>query len=226
MVIGILIALSINNANDERKDGIELKNYLLKISNDVNRDIKQIEILKIRRDTVRSKAIHAINRLINMDYSDMEVIVNGGAVFREFYFIPNKSGFEAIKTSPYLGKINNTKLDSLLTDYYAMVDYIQDREQGVNEFIETMEAEFVSSTDRFPNHTIRMVDKFPGLLEVDTSDVNWKNKLYDEMTPVIENYSFRAALVRAVGYVDYTRQYEELVKTGKILVDEITMITQ
>jgi hypothetical protein len=71
-----------------------------------------------------------------------------------------------------------------------------------------------------------MVDKFPGLLEVDTSDVNWKNKLYDEMTPVIENYSFRAALVRAVGYVDYTRQYEELVKTGKILVDEITMITQ
>ena len=103
VVIGILIAIAINNANDDRKEENELKNYLTKISNDVTRDIGQIKSLKIRRDNVRSKAILAYDELIKIKSNQIDVLRDGYSVFYEFYFIPNKSGFEAIKGFAFLG---------------------------------------------------------------------------------------------------------------------------
>ena len=149
--------------------------------------------------------------------------MKGLIVFQEFYFIPNKSGFDAIKTSPYLGKMNNTRLDSLLTDYYAMVDNIENRESGYNEFIEVMEAELYKNTDRLPFLTIRLVNMYPGLLDIDTSDVNWENNLFDEIIPILENNSFKAAIGRVVGDNTYNGRYTELVEAGKNLLDEITI---
>ena len=221
VVIGILTAISINNANDERKERIELNNYLLKISNDVNRDIEQLEYLKIRHDTVRAIAVQAYNLLIKKDYRKIDVIRKGNIVFREFYFIPNKSGFDAIKTSPYLGKLNNTKLDSLLTDYYAIVDNIENRERGYNQFLEVMEADLMSSIDRLPNLTINIVKSYPGLLNIDTSDVNWEDNMLDEILPFIENNSYKAAIGRVVGDSAYIILYTKSVEAGKNLVDEI-----
>jgi uncharacterized membrane protein YgaE (UPF0421/DUF939 family) len=89
VMIGILMALSINNANDDRKERKELNDYLQKISNDVNRDMEQVASLKIRRDNIRSKAIAAFNLLLKREYSNIEVIKDGGDCFFEFYFIPN-----------------------------------------------------------------------------------------------------------------------------------------
>lgn len=150
VVIGILIALSINNANDARKERKELNNYLLKISNDVTRDMEQIAALKIRRDNVRAKAIQSFKLLLINDLNNIELNRVGEICFIEFYFIPNRSGFEGIKTSTYLGEINNSKLDSLLTGYYAAVDLIENREKGYNTFIEEMEADLNKNVDIIP----------------------------------------------------------------------------
>jgi len=209
VVIGILIALYINNRNEEYKETLELNNYLLKISNDVQRDIKQIKSLKIRRDTVRFKAIRAYERLIAKNYKEEAKIREGYAVFYEFYFIPNKSGFDAIKTSSYLGKINNTRLDSLLNEI------------GFNGFIERMEADMKSKIDILPHQTINIKNFHPNLEEVFSSNTVLEGDIPTQLIPMFKNNSFRAAIGRVVSDATYTKEYETIIETGTYLIDEI-----
>jgi hypothetical protein len=221
VVIGILIALSINNANDARKERRELNNYLLKISNDVNRDLKQIAALKIRRDNVRAKAIQSFKLLLINDLSKIELIREGEICFIEFYFIPNRSGFEGIKTSTYLGEINNSKLDSLLTGYYAAVDLIENREKGYNTFIEEMEADLNKSVDIIPITNKETAQWGIGLSDIDTTDTNWKNRLEEAIIVNCTHNAFKAAISRTARDFNYETRYANLIDLGKNLVNEI-----
>ena len=51
VVIGILIALSINNWNTKRQQQIELKGYLEKIASNMEQDITLAEEYAIKRDS-------------------------------------------------------------------------------------------------------------------------------------------------------------------------------
>ena len=221
VVIGILIALSINNANDARKERRELNNYLLKISNDVTRDMEQIADLKIRRDNVREKAIQSLKLLLKNDLSNIELISEGEICFIEFYFIPNKSGFEGIKTSTYLGEINNSKLDSLLTGYYAAVDLIENREKGYNTFIEEMEAELNKSVDIIPNTKKKLAQWDLEFSGIDTTDTNWKNRLEEAIIVNFTHNAFKAAISRTARDFTYETRYANLIDLGKNLEVEI-----
>ena len=119
VVIGILIALQINNANMERQHNKELNSYILKISDNIKDDLIQLEEKQIRRDTLRARADKAAKLLIRNDYSDIRTLIRAGNCFGEFYFIPNTSGFEALKSSQFLGDIKDKQIDSLITDYYS-----------------------------------------------------------------------------------------------------------
>lgn len=43
LIIGILIAVSINNWNEARKDKIELRKILIAVSEDLKNDIKEVD---------------------------------------------------------------------------------------------------------------------------------------------------------------------------------------
>lgn len=223
VVIGILIALYINNRNEEYKETQELNEYLLKISNDVKQDIKQIKSLKTRRDNVRSKAINAYKHLLIQNYKEGKDIREGYSVFYEFYFIPNKSGFEAIKTSSYLGKINNTKLDSLLNQYHAYVDNTVNREIGFNAFIERMEATMKSEINILPFQTINIKNFHPSLVDEFHLRRELEADLTSKLIPMFENNSFKAAIGRVVSDATYLKEYEILIETGAHLIDEIEL---
>lgn len=212
VVIGILIALQINNWNEHRKEGKELKEYLYKISNNVKQDIKQVEGLKIRRDTVRERAIRSAKELMRKNFSNIEDILGGHRVFYEFYFIPDKSGFEALKNSQFLGKINNTKVDSLLTLYYNQVEKIHKAEVSYNVFIENMEAQLSINEDRTPFFVLR--EKTRNGEEVNINE-------YYDILPYIQDNAFKSAVFRTLGERTYIGSYPSLIKIGTALIEEI-----
>lgn len=223
VVIGILIALWISNKNEEHKETQELNNYLLKISNDVQRDIQQVESLKNRRDKVRLDALNTYKHLIVRDYKEEEEIREGYSVFYEFYFIPNKSGFEAIKSSSYLGKINNTRLDSLLNQYHAYVDNTVNRENGFNGFIERMEATMKSEINILPHQSILNAKFHPNLLQEDSTSTELVSDIPTRLIPMFENNSFRAAIGRVVSDATYEKDYQTIMETGTHLIHEIQL---
>lgn len=62
VVVGILIAVSINNWNEKRKQDIELDNILLNVKEDLNSDIQKIEEtleLFITEDTIFEKVLNS-----------------------------------------------------------------------------------------------------------------------------------------------------------------------
>ena len=125
-----------------------------------------------------------------------------------------------------MGKINNTKLDSLLISYYAAVDNVVNREQGFNTFIEKMEADMKSSINILPNQTIDILEFHPDLLKNNTTNVKMRDGMPNELMPMFKNNSFRAAIGRVVGDATYKNLYSELINKGNDLVDEIRIKTK
>ena len=213
VVIGILIAFQLNNWNEKRKEDAELKEYLFKISQNVTQDIEQIGSLKIRRDTVRAQAIRSSVALMERDFSNLKELIKGQSVFQEFYFIPNKSGFEALKNSPFLGKINNTKVDSLLTHYYSLVDKTYQNEFSYNNFVENMEAQLSTQVDMIPKEIV-LIKSYNGE-QISAQE-------YQDLLPFVQNNAFKMAVFRTMEDQTYLRNYKNLVETGKALTSEIS----
>lgn len=214
VVFGILIALQINNWNEKKKETKELQNYLIKIADNIQQDIIQVESLKIRRDSVRSKATKSSKALLKNDFANIRDILQGQRAFYEFYFIPNKSGFEALKNSSYLGKINNTKIDSLLSLYYARVDKTYNDELSYNVFIENMEVQLSTSVDRTPLSIL-----FDKITNGNVGDINEMK----DLLPYIQHNAFKSAVFRTVGERTYLGNYPKILEIGNELIKEINL---
>ncbi len=144
VVIGILIALQVDNWNTEKMERRDLEGYLNNIANNVTSDLEQLNELLIYR-TVSRKGSRRFMQLIAEDplpaneiLSFFEEYGNHLAIY-EVYFNPDKSGFDALKNSGYLGKLHGTDFEKELYRYYAIATQIQQQETSVNTFIEEME---------------------------------------------------------------------------------------
>ncbi|PQJ78646.1 DUF6090 family protein [Polaribacter porphyrae] len=147
VVIGILIALQINNWNENTKEKIALNGYLKNISKNLKSDIKKLTELKTFRDSTKLGAslFMKIADQEKINATDLGIYLDkylfSYNAFFDVYFKADKSGFESLKNSGYLGKLQGTSLESQLFDYYNLIETIEDEEKSYNNFIEEMEYE-------------------------------------------------------------------------------------
>lgn len=141
VVIGILIALQINNWNTQKSQNNELHGYLNNIAKNVTSDMEQLKgISEFRKVTIReSQKFLKIIRQEAVKFEDLTSLFSDTFVFNDRYFHSNTSGFEALKNSGYLGKIQGTELETKLYDYYLLTEQITEQEKSLNDFIESME---------------------------------------------------------------------------------------
>lgn len=219
VVIGILIALQINNWNEERKDRIELENYLIKIADNIDQDIRTLTKLQIRRDSVFIQAKRSARLLMEQDFTDFETMIGGVRCFYEFYFSANKSGYEALINSQFLGRIKNPLIDSLLTRYYEEVESIEKSELGYNTFIERMEVELNSSIDQTPIFEFIQSREYANEHEVDFENQEWIKKNQEALMPYLKSNAFKSAVFRTA--LQKNDKYHRLIRTGTKLTKEI-----
>ncbi|NER11631.1 hypothetical protein SAMN06265375_105123 [Muriicola jejuensis] len=147
VVIGFLIALSINNWNEEKKEKKELNQYLSSLKENIKEDIQVLDSLIKRRELIinRSKKeqLNFLNKTFNFDDTRWAL-----SSYVDFYLQPNTSAYDALKNSPYLGKLNGTDLNNLIIDYYAKTYQIKEAEKSYNEFLENLEAKQAYDIDR------------------------------------------------------------------------------
>ncbi|MGS2727146.1 DUF6090 family protein [Psychroserpens sp. BH13MA-6] len=147
VVIGILIALSINNWNERKKEKEGLNQYLSSLKENIKEDIQVLDSLIKRRELIvnRSKKeqLNFLNKTFNFDDTRWAL-----SSYVDFYLQPNTSAYDALKNSPYLGKINGSSLNNLIIDYYAKTYQIHEAEKSYNEFLENLEAKQAYDLDR------------------------------------------------------------------------------
>jgi hypothetical protein len=141
VVIGILIALQINNWNQTRKDDSALKEYLVKIKSHTIEDLYKLDSITRGRTQIAELCKKArISILDKTEDKNLILFMSSGFAFAELNFKPNTGGYEALKNSSYFGKINNTPLDSLLTRYHSLINEIAASEKSYNDYAKSQQA--------------------------------------------------------------------------------------
>ncbi|WP_297691599.1 DUF6090 family protein [uncultured Eudoraea sp.] len=144
VMIGILLALQVNNWNINKQETKELHSYLNSIKNNLKSDLISIEEIKLFRESsiAYSKNYLKIVKKDNItieDYNTLENLKLRSSVFIDTYFKSKKSGFEALKNSGFIRRLNGTDLEAELNEYYYLIEKISDQETSLNNTIEALE---------------------------------------------------------------------------------------
>ncbi|MFC3881293.1 DUF6090 family protein [Algoriphagus namhaensis] len=124
VVIGILIALSINNWNENIKKVEQEKVYYCKIKEDLQTDIKNIQrgIKSLDERIVSAKKV-LINLYQKVD--DKSILLEGFIpAVRSYDFIPSKSAILDITSSGKLENFSNSKLKTSILQHYSDLEYL------------------------------------------------------------------------------------------------------
>jgi len=148
VVIGILIALQVNNQNNISAEKQALKNYLGKIAQNINDDIEVGQFMLKSRTEQSALCANATNLIANRDFSENSQAIITNAFFAmiiEQSINFNKSGFESLKNSGYLQYLDNSNVEKLIYNYYNTVDNILFEESSCQVWANDLELELQKS---------------------------------------------------------------------------------
>jgi hypothetical protein len=217
VVIGILIALQVNNQNNIRNEKQALNNYLGKITQNINDDIEVGKSMLKTRAEQSVLCANATNLIANRDFrtNSQEIITN--AVFAMIIEQPinfNRSGFESLTNSGYLQYLDNSKVEKLINNYYNTVDKILFEESSCQVWANDLELElqksgFMSEWLEFENRPNQKLNEMLG----NYTDILCKHKGND----IVLTLYFRGFLFDPY----LTDWYKEQVALGKELLKAI-----
>jgi len=139
IIVGILIALQIDNWNANKLQQKALNSYLHTVAKNIGSDL--VSVNEVR--SLRIEARELGNRLLvfgppSQYYSVPELSFISealNALSLRYEFHPSNSGFEALKSSGTLDQMQGADIERLLYDYYDTVARIVGREEDHNEMI-------------------------------------------------------------------------------------------
>lgn len=149
VVIGILIALSINSWNSDRLENITEREYLKGLQANLEYDIKELEI-HFKTDTIKLDAYTYLIRAFNADtvnFNDSLIITNTYPLLRSNWFEGNNVVFEDLKSSGRLNLISSASIRNQIQTYYRLFVEIVKREDLGNEAINF---QLTQSVEYFP----------------------------------------------------------------------------
>ena len=92
IVIGILVAFMLNNWNTSNSENLIVKNYLIKISNNIKTDVESAQQMINLREAHSMKCAKALKMITAKDFSDQETIreaifglIQGTLILKEAY---------------------------------------------------------------------------------------------------------------------------------------------
>ena len=125
VVIGILIALSINNWNEDRKKGILGEEYVSEIYRDVKKDISRIDGIldQLEANKITSRRVLEVLESEDKHIADSSLfskdILNATAVIHVNRL---NNTWDKLTSSGKIAMINNDSLDNLLKNFYEYYD--------------------------------------------------------------------------------------------------------
>lgn len=124
VVIGILLALQVNNWNEERKQRKLEQDYYCRLLEDINLDERQVADL-LEASSERLKAANrAVRLLLGEDPKKVEVATEINDAIKAIYsdFTPNDAAFVDLKSGANLNIIRDKSVISALNNYFKKVE--------------------------------------------------------------------------------------------------------
>tara|TARA_R110002049_G_scaffold200429_3_gene371174 strand:- start:94709 stop:95443 length:735 start_codon:yes stop_codon:yes gene_type:complete len=161
VVIGILIALQINNWNQQRLDRILEEDYYCQFLEDINQDLIQLHE-QVKNTQER---LHHANKMLgllqseNSDYAKILEHTKGAVSKTDAIITPNINAFEDLKSSGNLRLITDKKIKNQLTKYYANTQGLLNI---INSNAISITTRFKDKTDKINNGWIYLIESQNG----------------------------------------------------------------
>jgi len=226
VVIGILIAIQINNSNQKRLDREALEGYLNSIAQNIDSDLKKAEKINDTRLELFPR-ISFVNRRMAPEYYQILFEVYGQDISPEYrysvenldfvsrainnawansYLTPDLSGFESLKNSGFLSQLQGTDLEKLLSNYYNLLEELTTLENNYNTGLQ-------NSFEQFINADLQGTYAFfnPGIRE-------WERELGGQLPGMVDEIIEHPSL-RPIYFWPYKLilKYENLLIKGQAL---------
>lgn len=141
VVIGILIALQINNWNEYRKDRILEKEYLSRLKEDLTFDISWINFYYLDRFEKKIQSLENGKAYYRGDYIIKDTLqflndISYGGVFGNANWSLNRNTYNEIISTGNLRKIVNDTLRAKINNYYESINgYVNASKNYVSGYI-------------------------------------------------------------------------------------------
>jgi hypothetical protein len=186
VVIGILIALQINNWNEDRKQNqLELV-YLSRLHKDLEKDtvIFSNEIQRLEKNN--EKIVNFTNVLKTKNYSDSLLVrlTNEYMIFGTTYplFNPSTSTFEDLSSTGNLSVISNTEIRDSIVKHYEDYQFVELSFKLDYDWATPIDAPLFTLTDALKFDTEYTSFLFPAL-----SNENLANEIITNKTIFLRN---------------------------------------
>ncbi|MCL6257667.1 DUF6090 family protein [Aquiflexum sp. TKW24L] len=148
VVIGILIALQVNNANQRRLDNIRRNEYIIRIKGDIESDLKHLDELA---DGLGKENVENIDRyfgFFNQGGQSLEVFVDSAlrTPLNRFRYLPNRHSFEDMKSSGNIHFLNDNQRSAMaeliaqqdftIIMFEKIIDYIISEDLSASGFLD------------------------------------------------------------------------------------------
>ena len=148
VVIGILIALSINNWNEKQKQDRSISSHLEILEQNLTEDKIQLQSLKENITKRKLAADSAMLQMMTIKPVDNLLKKYLIMLYQEFEFSPNTNAIETINQSNEMPSLN-TELRTAILDYYALIERTKERERISNNNIQSKYEPYLNS--EYPN---------------------------------------------------------------------------
>jgi len=213
VVFGILIALQINNWNENRKINIQETIYLQDLKNDFGFDIETLNHM-ISKNDIKINNITAVLSLLSFkkvftDQDKMDLLELHNPLYAENYFIPEKGTINQIEASSSSNFIKNKELRDLIFRYYSDRER---EEKGMEQSVQLYQHNYVT----------------PNLVSVIIDPINTEAAFGEkfELTPIdittlFYNKEYLSALALKMGM---TRNQNKVYKNVQEKAEQILII--
>lgn len=213
VVIGIFIAIQLNDLNEKRKDHEKELSFLSKLKDDINLDIINLN----QSDSLFTSYQSYSERSLQIFYraKTVEDIIACDTLFRTAWtnIKINRKTYDEIRNTSGIYILKNKKLLNHVTDYYALIETTQQDIIALNGTSQS----FFSSPDLIPHMVLTKSYTSPWF-DINKIDTTWIGDF---------NAPTTLALYRYYGNAQYGVNYlrkewnKGIIKSGQDLINEI-----
>lgn len=197
VVFGILIAVSLNNWNEARKQNIELLNIHRVVKSNLQRDVESIDELLRHYSEIEHYYLKHLDGLIKAnDYQDnlqLTFLILG---YPELKL--NQRGYNLLEKFSDGSQVHGSNLSSEIVEFYINVLHEVEADNEIRaDFFETNFNYWQTNSQWWFSYITRR--DFSGFIEHAVNDVDYKNRVatsyfinYKVFVPEIQNYKREA----------------------------------
>jgi len=219
VVVGILIALSINNWNEEKKKTQLEKVYLNRLYNELNKDIITFssEIQRLEENNV--KIVNFTNALNDESYNDSLLVklTNEFMIYGTTYpmFNPSTSTFEDLSSTGNLSVISKTELRDSIVKHYEDYQFVELNFKLDYDWATPIDAPLFTQTD-----ALKFDTDYTSFLFPNTTKENLVNEIIKDKNIFLRNAALhfwmnKDCIIELKRVTDKTKEISYILKKNK-----------